>query len=164
MTQQRRPRSRAAGSTTTTRASAPAPLEAALRAQLAGLVDGEIGDPVGALAGAIDELRRLRALAAERPALERDAAMIAHGRAEIDRLIAHALAEGQRAHGAAFDRARWERTLATLDPQTITEISDRWTAAGDALFRGGRQTVDGDGSRYPSGRSITPAFASRVAL
>jgi len=154
-----------------TRPTNPAspPLEERLRTLLSTVVEGEIADPLGATTAVCAELARLRptttaledALATLREQVASDAALLAYGKACFERDVAHALAEGQRALGERFERERWERTLRTLDPEAIATLAAGWTAAGDALFRGGRQTSDA--AQQPSGRAetpISPAFAS----
>jgi hypothetical protein len=88
---------------------------------------------------------------AERVTLEAEAA---DGRQYRADMIAQALAEGVRANGASWNRATYEKAIATLPLDTIRTMSDDWKRQGDERFPPGRQTAEDAGRA--NGKAIAP--------
>lgn len=70
--------------------------------------------------------------------------LAADGRRYREDLITEALKAGVRTHGEKFQRERYEGILrrSTTTIEEIRTLAAEWGAKGDALFAGGRQTVD----------------------
>lgn len=132
-----------------------------LRAALAAADGAAVpDDPAAVLTAVREALAAGRAaqqdLAAARAALERATAERDALRAELETLrplaadgaryredlLAAALAEGVRAHGAAFPRERWAERLAQADLAFIQDMQAEWAAIAAARLPAGRQTTD----------------------
>lgn len=148
-------------------------LEERIATLLSTVVEGEVSDVASALAAVTTELRAARPAVAEletvRAQVAAEAPLVAYGRAWLEREVAHALAEGQRALGEKFVRATWEPVLRAMEPEAVRLMADGWTQQGDLLFRPGRQTTDAaplrSGGAAPpgpggAGAPISPAFAA----
>lgn len=79
----------------------------------------------------VEEIQRLRPLAAD-------------GKTYRSDLIKSALAEGARAHGEAFTPDPYLAILEAAPIETIKRMHNDWAAIGDKQFPGGRSTVDDD--------------------
>jgi hypothetical protein len=108
----------------------------------------------------VDELLPLRALpekltAAEQRVADAEVRAIKHEReaetlrplADLGRqyqtdLLEQAVLEGKRAMGDAFAEATYRATLAVLPLESVKQMRDDWKRQGDAVFAGGRLTVE----------------------
>jgi hypothetical protein len=103
----------------------------AVRAALAEAGQAEAATVLAGVRALAAEVARLRPLADD-------------GRQYRTDLMAEALREGARAHGADFATETYRGLLETAPLATIKRMRDDWAKAGDALFVGGRQTVEAD--------------------
>lgn len=122
-------------------------------------------DIPAAIRALVDENRGLRALPAEVERLTpfeeevtRLRPLADEGRAYRTNLVQTALTEGKRALGDKFAEETMRGLLESVPLETVRSMTEAWTAIGDGLFQGGRQTQEGH-EPTPIRQTATPSAA-----